>query len=172
MVVALAAFASVGFAAFRIATAVGNAGAPDEGASLSATSAEQARTLARLHAPPGFRKESCSKLKEKEAPAVCFFDPRPISINDSWMRRAVIGVGLDAWAEGDLGSCLHPASFGVRGLRFRACAARGHLGREEVSLFAHSLKVPRRPTHLKGVRKAERYWVIGTELTVVDGGHT
>lgn len=173
MIVALAAIASVGFATFRIATAVGNAGASDEGAStlLSATPEEQARTLAHLHALPGFREESCSKLKEQEARAVCFFDPHPISINDSWMRHAVIEVGLDVSADGGLGFCSRPASFRVRGLRFRTCAARGRLGREEVSLFANSLKVPRRLAHLNHVRKVERYWVVGTELTMADGGH-
>lgn len=175
MVVALAALASVGFAGFRIATAVGNAGSRDGGSSglLSPTTAERARTLAHLHALSGFHEESCRKLKQRSTPApVCYFDSHSISIDDGWMRRALTEMGLELWPSWNLGDCSHTASFRVPGLRFRSCVARGHLGREEVTLSAESLRVPRRAAHSEQVRKVERYWVTGTVLTVEDGGHT
>src|SRR5271157_586304 len=103
---AAAALAAVGFAAVRITHAseqkpveVEEPARPER----SATPAQAAATLAKLHAPPGFRQVNSCRFPFGTGAEECFWTPRALAldartlerISASWPARAGVDTLLD-----------------------------------------------------------------------------
>jgi hypothetical protein len=169
---AVAALAAVGLAAVRITNAAEHRTIVVEsaGPERSATPAQAAATLAKLHAPPGFGEVAHCRFADPTAAEKCFWSPRALvldgrhaqRISDSWPARAGYDPLLDFF-------------FGPH--RDKAGIVMSHatweleLGPELVSVFADSVFVPTGSLRTPTAARVLRYWRRGTEVRLAVIGH-
>jgi hypothetical protein len=170
---AVAALAALALAAVRITGAAEHKTIVVESAEpqRSATPAQAAATLAKLHAPPGFGQvKSCRFTDSAVIAEKCFWTPRTLvldaraleRISASWPARAGVLPLLDF-------------CFGPRhdrgGIVVGHCSWELELGPELVSVSFDSVSVPAGSTRTPTATKVLRYWRRGTEIKLAVIGH-
>lgn len=170
---AAAAVAALGFAVVRITHAAEQQPVevePTRPVERSATPTQAAATLAKLHAPPGFRQIEPCRLAEKGAAEKCFWTPRALALNVHaaarisavWPARAGVDPLLDFCPRA------HHDRHGImRGL----CTWELELGPELVDVSANSTLIPARSTRTPFAKKVLHYWRRGTEIRLNVIGH-
>jgi hypothetical protein len=168
---AVAALAALALAAVRI-THASEPKAVNEptGRERSATPAQAAATLAKLHAPPGFRLLKSCRVPDGSVAEKCFWAPRALTIDgreaqrisDSWPARAGYDPLLDF--------CFGPHRL-KGGIVMGHCNWELELGPELVTVASDSVLVPARSRRTAEAAKVLRYWRSGTEIKLGVIGH-
>jgi hypothetical protein len=170
---ALLALAALGLAAVRITSAAEHKTVvvqESAGPERSATPTQAAATLAKLHAPPGFRQVKSCRFPFSAVAEKCFWTPRALvldartleRISASWPARAGVVPLLDF-------------CFGRRhhrgGIVMGHCSWELELGPELVAVSSDSVFVPAGSTRTPTAAKVLRYWRRGTEIKLAVIGH-
>jgi hypothetical protein len=169
---AVAALAALALAAVRITSAAEHKTIAVESAipRRSATPAQAAATLAKLHAPPGFRQVKSCRFPDSDVAEKCFWTPRVLvldahtleRISASWPARAGVLPLLD--------SCFSPRHHRA-GMVMGHCNWELELGPELVAVSSDSVFVPAGSTRTPTAAKVLRYWRRGTEIRLAVIGH-
>jgi hypothetical protein len=169
---AAAALAAAGFAAVRITHAAEQKPVAVEQArpERSATPAQAAATLAKLHVPPGFRQVKPCRFAERGAAEKCFWTPRALDLDAHKLERISAVWPARAGVNPLLDGCFRPRHHKA-GIVMGHCNWELELGPELVVVFANSVFVPTRSTRTPTVAKVLRYWRRGTEIRLSVIGH-
>jgi hypothetical protein len=169
---AVAALAALALAAVRITSAADHKTIVVEsaGPQRSATLAQAAATLAKLHAPPGFRQVKSCRFPDSAVAEKCFWTPRALvldartleRISASWPARAGVVPLLDF--------CSGPRRH-RGGIVMGHCTWELELGPELVAVSYDSVLVPAGSTRTPTAAKVLRYWRRGTEIKLAVIGH-
>lgn len=166
---ALAALGAVAFATVRITRAAEQKSTEQAPVERGVTPAQAAVTLAKLHAPSGFRQVATCRFAEPRFAQKCFWTPHSLMLDARTLARVSASWPARAGVDPLIDFCSTPH-------RSRAGIVRGHcnweleLGPELVIASADLLKVPSgRPT--RKVAEALRYWRQGTEIRLTVIGH-
>jgi hypothetical protein len=168
---ALAALAAVGFATVRITWAAEQKPTEVEQPlpEREVTSAQAAVTLAKLHAPPGFRQVATCRFVEPRLAQKCFWTPSTLVLDARTRERISASWPAKASVDPLIDFCSRP-HHNRAGIVLGFCNWGLELGPELVSASADLLKVPSgRPT--RKVAEALPYWRRGTEIRLTVIGH-
>jgi hypothetical protein len=161
---AVAALAAVALAAVRITSAAEHRTTAEPATpERKVTQAQAAATLAKLHAPPGFRQVTPCRFPEENQK--CFWTPRALVIDVREAGRIAASEGTRAVGLPLISGCFGPSHL-KGGLVHRHCAWNLELGRELVDVFSDSLRAPPGPPRTRFARKAFRIWRRGTEISM------
>jgi hypothetical protein len=169
---AVAALAALALAAVRITHAAEQKPIAVEQArpERSATPAQAAATLAKLHAPPGFRQVKSCRFPFGTGAEKCFWTPRALVLNAKTLERISASWPARAGVDPLLDFCSaphhHPA-----GIVMGHCNWELELGPELVAVSSDSVLVPTRSARTPTAAKVLRYWRRGTEITLGVIGH-
>jgi hypothetical protein len=170
---AAAALAALGFAAVRITHAAEQKPVEVEPArpvERSATPAQAAATLAKLHAPPGFRRVKPCRFAEKGTAEKCFLTPRALALNAHTAERISAAWPARAGVDPLLDFCFRPHQ-DRQGIVKSHCNWELELGPELVAVSSDSTLIPAGSTRTPLARKVLRYWRRGTEIRLKVIGH-
>jgi hypothetical protein len=169
---AVAVLTALALAAVRITSAAEHKTIAAESAEpqRSATPAQAAATLAKLHAPPGFRQVKSCRFPFGAVAEKCFWTPRALvldahtleQISASWPARAGVVPLLDG--------CFGPRTDRA-GIVKSHCNWELELGPELVAVSSDSVFVPAGSIRTPTAAKMLRYWRRGTEITLGVIGH-
>jgi hypothetical protein len=169
---AVAAVAALALAAVRITSAAEHTTIVVESAEpqRSATPAQAAATLAKLHAPPGFRQVKDCRFPDSAIAEKCFWTPRALvldaqtleRISAAWPARAGVVPFLDVCS-----SSRHHR----RRIVIGRCNWALELGPELVVVSSDSVLIPAGSTRTPTAAKVLRYWRRGTEIKLAVIGH-
>jgi hypothetical protein len=167
---AVAALAALALAAVRITHAAEHRSIVEPPRpERSATPAQAAATLARLHAPPGFRQVATCRFAEPATAQKCFWTPRALVLDARTLERISASWPARAGVDPLLDFCSTPHR-NRAGIVLGHCSWELELGPELVDAFADLLEVPSgHPT--QKVAEALRYWRRGTEIRLAIIGH-
>lgn len=170
---AAAALAALGFAAVRITHAAEQKPVEVEPArpiERSATPAQAAAALAKLHAPPGFRQVEPCRFAEKGAAEKCFWTPSALDLDAHTLERISAAWPARAGVNPLLDGCFRPRHH-IAGIVMGHCTWELELGPELVIVSSNSVFVPTRSIRTPTAAKVLRYWRRGTEIRLDVIGH-
>jgi pimeloyl-ACP methyl ester carboxylesterase len=168
---ALAALAAVAFASVRITrAALKPAKVEQTQPEREATPAQAAATLAKLHAPPGFRQVTTCRFPEARFAQKCFWTPRTLVLDTQTLERVSATWPAQAGADPLFDPCSTMPHRNREGILWGHCNWELELGPELVIASADSVKVPAgHPT--PKVAELLRSWRRGTEIRLTVIGH-
>jgi hypothetical protein len=169
---AVAALAALALAAVRITSAAEHKiiVAESAGPERSATPAQAAATLAKLHAPPGFRQVKSCRFRDSAVAEKCFWTPRALVLDAQTLERISASWPARAGVVPLLDFCSGPRHI-REGIVMAHCNWELELGPERVSVASDSVLVPAGSTRMPTAAKVLRYWRRGTEIKLVVIGH-
>jgi hypothetical protein len=166
---AVAALAAVAFAAVRITNAHTTIEREPEPPHREVTPAQAAATLAKLHAPPGFRQVTCH-FADREFAQKCYLNPHALVLNTKTLLRLSATWPARAGVVELLDFCGGPHHWKY-GLALRHCSWHLEVGIELVGVSSNSLRVPPGRAQTQFGRKVLRSWRRGTEIELTVAGH-